>query len=79
MQTETFKDYERRISRAAKKFKLTPRETQTLALLSQGHPWKAVACEMGVTISTVKFHVKNLTLKISGSNAFACLAKIFLP
>lgn len=78
MQTEIYKAYERRISRAAKKFGLTPRETQTLTLLSQGHPWKAVACEMGVTISTVKFHVKNLMCKIQGSNAFACFSKIFL-
>jgi DNA-binding CsgD family transcriptional regulator len=67
-----------RLAKAAKRFNLTARESQTLALLALGHPWKAVACEMDVTIHTVRFHAHNILVKVQGSNLFACFAKLFL-
>lgn len=67
-----------KLDRAAKRFKLTPRERQTLALLSEGLPWKGVAERLCVTIRTVQFHVANICKKTGCGNSLAALGKLFL-
>lgn len=39
---------------------LTPRETEVLALLSEGLANKAIAKQLDISVSTVKFHVNSL-------------------
>src|SRR5690606_5258850 len=43
---------------------LTPREEQTLALLSMGHSNKAIAKEMGLSPDTVKDHLERVFAKL---------------
>jgi DNA-binding NarL/FixJ family response regulator len=46
------------------KFDLTPRETETLHLLTKGCLYKEIAKELGVTVSTIAFHVGNIYRKL---------------
>jgi DNA-binding CsgD family transcriptional regulator len=80
MQTEISKDFKipGKLARAAKVFKLTPREVETLARRIKNPTWKAVADEMGITLSGVDFHVRNIVAKIEGSTVWEFLMKIFL-
>jgi LuxR family transcriptional regulator, maltose regulon positive regulatory protein len=47
---------------------LTPKETQILKLLSTGRPNKLIARELAISDETVKWHMKNLFLKLSAGN-----------
>ena len=44
---------------------LTPRETQVLSLLSIGSCNKQIACDLDVTVGTVKTHVAAIMLNLS--------------
>jgi len=48
--------------------KLTPREAQVLACLSQGNPNKLIAYELGMRENTVKVHIHRLMKKLRASN-----------
>ena len=51
---------------------LTPKETQILKLLSIGRPNKLIARTLAISDETVKWHMKNLFLKLSaGSRSHA--------
>ena len=52
-----------RLTRAAKKFRLTPREIQVLKLLATGAAWKAVADTLNISSRTVEFHARKITQK----------------
>lgn len=67
-----------KLARAAKLFNLTPREVETLARRIENPTWKAVANEMGITLSGVEFHIRNISGKIEGSTVWEFLLKIFL-
>ena len=57
---------------------LTSREIQTLRLISQGLSNKEIACELGISISTVKNHVHSVLEKLrvqTRSQAAARVAK----
>ena len=43
---------------------LTPREAQVVALLRQGMPNKRIARALGLSLDTVKWHLKNVYLKL---------------
>lgn len=45
-------------------YRLTPQQTQVLALLVQGHHKKTAADAMGISINTVSFHLKNLYARL---------------
>lgn len=47
---------------------LTPKETQILRLLSIGRPNKLIARALAISDETVKWHMKNLFLKLSAGN-----------
>lgn len=65
-----------RLVRAAGKYKLTRRELQTLVVICGGAPWKATAALLGVHVSTVRFHVKNLVRKTGAENCTAALWRL---
>ena len=44
--------------------RLTPQETQVLALLVQGHYKKTAADVLGISVNTVSFHLKNIYVKL---------------
>lgn len=43
---------------------LTPHETRLLKLLVQGHTYKTAAAELGSSIHTVSFHIRNIYAKL---------------
>ena len=47
---------------------LTPKETQILKLLSAGRPNKLIARTLAISDETVKWHMKNLFLKLSAAS-----------
>jgi DNA-binding NarL/FixJ family response regulator len=45
-------------------YDLTPHELRLLKLLVEGHSYKTAAAELGVTMNTVAFHIKNVYGKL---------------
>lgn len=43
---------------------LTERERELLTLLAEGHGYKTVARELGISVDTVRFHVRNVYAKL---------------
>jgi len=53
---------------------LTARERELLAALAEGHTNAAIAGEMGISVNTVKFHLKNLYGKLGVDNRAQAVA-----
>ena len=47
---------------------LTPREMETLALLAEGLPNKAIASQLGISEHTAKFHVNSILSKLDAQS-----------
>ncbi|MGH8524840.1 MAG: response regulator, partial [Gammaproteobacteria bacterium] len=45
-------------------YQLTPHETRLLKLFVEGHNYKTAATELGVSVNTVNFHVRNVYEKL---------------
>jgi DNA-binding NarL/FixJ family response regulator len=45
-------------------YELTPQETEVLKLLVEGHHYKTAAAELGISINTVSFHLRNVYTKL---------------
>jgi len=45
-------------------YQLTPQETEVLRLLVEGHHYKTAAAELGISIDTVSFHLRNVYAKL---------------
>ena len=61
---------------------LTGREQELLIALSEGHTNIQIASELGISLNTVKFHLKNLYGKLSVKNraqAVACYLRAHKP
>ena len=56
---------------------LTPREMSFVAALAGGHSNKSLAAEFGVTVNTVKFHLRNAYAKLGARNRAQAVA-VFL-
>lgn len=54
---------------------LTPRERDLLAALSDGHTNSQIAHELGISLNTVKFHLKNLYEKLGVNNRAQAVAR----
>lgn len=52
---------------------LTGRETQLLPFLLNGKCNKEIACALGITVRTVRFHVSNILAKYHVENRLALL------
>lgn len=55
--------------------KLTAREIEILSFLEQGLSNKSIADQMNLSIDTVKFHIKNIYLKLQVSSRAELIAK----
>ena len=56
-------------------FGLTPKERETLRLISRGHSYDAVASLMGVARSTIQSHVRNLYAKLNAHSKVQALSR----
>jgi DNA-binding NarL/FixJ family response regulator len=54
---------------------LTPQENELLKLLAHGHHKKTAAHEMGISINTVSFHLKNIYNKLQVHSKTEAVAK----
>jgi len=55
--------------------RLTPQETELLKLLIKGHHYKTAAQQLGITTSTVSFHLKNIYQKLQVHSKTEAVAK----
>jgi DNA-binding NarL/FixJ family response regulator len=46
------------------KYNLTPRENEILTSLAKGNSYKIIAAESGISIDTVRTHIKNIYEKL---------------
>jgi DNA-binding NarL/FixJ family response regulator len=56
-------------------YHLTPQETELLKLLVEGHYYKTAAHQLGVSINTVSFHLKNIYAKLRVHSKTEAVAK----
>jgi DNA-binding NarL/FixJ family response regulator len=56
-------------------YHLTPQETELLKLIIEGHYKKTAARELGISTNTVKFHLKNIYLKLQVHSKTEAVAK----
>ena len=54
---------------------LTPAETELLKLLVEGHNYKTAAAELGISINTVSFHLRNIYEKLQVHSKTEAVAK----
>ena len=54
---------------------LTPQETELLKLMIDGHHYKTAAAELGISTSTVSFHLKNIYEKLQVHSKTEAVAK----
>jgi DNA-binding NarL/FixJ family response regulator len=56
-------------------YSLTPQETDLLKLIVEGHHYKTAAHELGISINTVSFHLKNIYSKLQVHSKSEAVAK----
>jgi DNA-binding NarL/FixJ family response regulator len=56
-------------------YSLTPQETDLLKLMVEGHHYKTAAHELGISINTVSFHLKNIYSKLRVHSKSEAVAK----
>jgi DNA-binding NarL/FixJ family response regulator len=56
-------------------YRLTPQELQLLKLLVEGHYKKTAATELGISVNTVSFHLKNIYNKLQVHTKTGAVAK----
>lgn len=56
-------------------YALTPHETRLLKMLVEGHSYKTAAAELGVTVHTVKFHLRHVYEKLQVHTKSEAVAK----
>ena len=60
---------------ASASYRLTPQETELLKLLVEGHYVKTAARELGISVNTVSFHLKNIYQKLQVHSKTEAVAK----
>src|SRR5439155_19476114 len=64
------------ITQAAKRFRLTPRVTEALELLTLGYNTKEIASQMGISPNTAKTLLRSIMFKIGARERSGILVKI---
>jgi DNA-binding NarL/FixJ family response regulator len=59
-------------------YNLSPHETRVLKLFVRGHNYKTAAAELGVSIGTINFHVRNIYEKLQVHSRSEAVAKALL-
>ncbi|HEY3863434.1 MAG TPA: response regulator transcription factor [Verrucomicrobiae bacterium] len=61
---------------APEKAKVSPREQQVLALLASGFIYKEIGDQLGISVETVRSHVKNICQKMHVRNRVEAVARL---
>ena len=56
-------------------YRLMPQETRLLKLLVEGHNYKTAAAELGLSVHTVSFHMRNIYSKLQVHSKSEAVAK----
>jgi DNA-binding NarL/FixJ family response regulator len=56
-------------------YQITPHEARVLKLLSAGHNYETAASELGISVNTVRFHVKSIYEKLQVHSKSEAVAK----
>jgi DNA-binding NarL/FixJ family response regulator len=56
-------------------YELTPHETRLLGMLVEGHSYKTAASELGVSLNTIKFHLRHIYDKLQVHTKSEAVAK----
>jgi DNA-binding NarL/FixJ family response regulator len=56
-------------------YNLTPHETRLLKMVVEGHNYKTAAAELGVSVTTVAFHMRNIYEKLQVHSKSEAVAK----
>ena len=56
-------------------YRLMPQETRLLKLLVEGHKYKTAAAELGLSVHTVSFHMRNIYSKLQVHSKSEAVAK----
>jgi DNA-binding CsgD family transcriptional regulator len=67
-----------KLAKAAKPFKLSPRQLEVVALKMRGEPQKGIAEIMGITTDGVQFHMRRIFSKLKVQSSMGAVGKIFL-
>jgi DNA-binding NarL/FixJ family response regulator len=59
-------------------YELTPHEVRLLKLFVEGHNYKTAAAELGVSVNTINFHVRNVYEKLQVHSRSEAVAKALL-
>lgn len=73
-----FKPMQKKLQQAAKKFDLTDREQEIIALFSSGASRKKIASELSISIWTVRFHASNIFKKTGTHSALGVVSVTLL-
>ena len=64
-----------RRQRLALSYDLTPHESRILGLLVEGHHYQTAADELGVTVNTIRFHLRRIYEKLQVHSKSEAVAK----
>ena len=62
-----------------KQYNFSPRETEIIELMAKGYDNKKIAGDLYISISTAKFHIRNILNKLGVTNRASAIAKILKP
>jgi DNA-binding CsgD family transcriptional regulator len=57
--------------------RLSPREREIVLLVAQGHPTKAIARHLGISIWTVATHLRRIFARLGVGSRAAMIARLF--
>jgi len=57
---------------------LSGRQREILNLLSQGHKGPSIASELGISVCTVRIHIRNAMQKLEATNITHAVTRAFL-
>jgi DNA-binding NarL/FixJ family response regulator len=56
-------------------YNLSPQETRLVKLLGEGHHYKTAATELGISVHTVRFHLRSIYSKLEVHSKSEAVAK----
>jgi DNA-binding NarL/FixJ family response regulator len=61
----------------AEEVRLSPRELEILRLLADGHGYKTAAAQLGISLDTIRFHVRNIYVRLHVHSKSEAVTKAF--
>jgi DNA-binding NarL/FixJ family response regulator len=61
----------------AEEVRLSPRELEILRLLADGHGYKTAAGQLGISLDTIRFHVRNIYVRLHVHSKSEAVTKAF--